>query len=187
MSTFELIVIAVVFLLGLSILWSTLSTGISPMVSSNKARRAMLSAIDAEGLPEKGSLIDLGSGWGTLIISAARQHPQRQVIGYELSWLPWLFSVIRKHCLELDNLTIYRRDFKQADLSQAAVLFCYLFSSAMAEIEKKLRCEQDRELFMISNTFALPSCQPIKTIRLNDLYRSPIYVYHWPTKTIDNT
>ncbi|KYL32230.1 hypothetical protein A2I96_18185 [Pseudoalteromonas tetraodonis] len=49
-----------VLLIALSIVWSTLKTGISPMMSSSKARQAMLNAISMD---EKGALIDLGSGW----------------------------------------------------------------------------------------------------------------------------
>jgi len=30
---------------------------------------------------------------------------------------------------------------------------------------------------MISNTFALPENEPERVVRLNDLYKSPIYIY----------
>ena len=50
--------------------------------------------------------------WGTLVIAIARKYPNKQVIGYELSWLPWLVSVILKYSLRLDNLTIHRKDFR---------------------------------------------------------------------------
>ena len=80
-----------VLLIAFSIVWGTLKTGISPMMSSSKARQAMLAEINMD---EKGALIDLGSGWGTLVIAVAKKHPKNQIIGYELSWFPWMISIL---------------------------------------------------------------------------------------------
>jgi len=176
MTPLELILLVFVLLTALSIVWSTLLTGISPMMSSGKACQAMLASIDR---PENGPLIDLGSGWGTLVIAVARKYPHQQVIGYELSWFPWLVSIIRKYSLRLDNLTLYRKDFKKAELSNASILFCYLFPGGMDDLHKKLKRELLKEVLIVSNTFALPSCQPTKVIRLKDVYQTPIYVYYW--------
>ena len=179
MAPFELILLVFVLLIALSIVWSTLQTGISPMMSSSKACQAMLASIDR---PANGPLIDLGSGWGTLVIAVARKYPQQQVIGYELSWFPWLVSIIRKYSLRLDNLTLYRKDFKNAELSNASILFCYLFPEGMVALHEKLNRERLNEILIVSNTFALPSCQPTKVIRLKDVYQTPIYVYDWQPK-----
>ena len=176
MALFELILIVFVLLTALSIVWSTLRTGISPMMSSAKACQAMLASIDR---PTSGPLMDLGSGWGTLVIAAARKHARQQVIGYELSWLPWLVSISRKYCLRLDNLTIYRKDFRNAELGNTSILFCYLFPEGMVSLNEKLKREQIDEILIVSNTFALPSCQPTTVTRLNDVYQTPIYVYNW--------
>ncbi|MFT6986806.1 MAG: 16S rRNA A1518/A1519 N6-dimethyltransferase RsmA/KsgA/DIM1 with predicted DNA glycosylase [Psychromonas sp.] len=176
MAFLELILIALLLLTALSIVWTTLQTGISPMMSSGKACQAMLASIDRTA---KGPLIDLGSGWGTLVIALARNHPHQQVIGYELSWFPWLVSIIRKYSLGLDNLTLYRKDFNNAELSNASILFCYLFPGGMAALHQKLQRELLNEIIIVSNTFALPLYQPTKVIRLKDIYRTPIYVYYW--------
>lgn len=176
MTILEPIALLFVLVVALSIVWSTLRTGISPTMSSGKACKAMLDSVE---VPSRGSLIDLGSGWGTLVVAVARKYPEQQVIGYELSWFPWLVSVIRKHSLGLGNLTLYRKDFRNAELGNASVLLCYLFSEGMASLHEKLNRERPGEILIVSNTFALPYCQPTSIIRLNDLYRSPIYVYHW--------
>tara|TARA_R110002167_G_scaffold365382_2_gene589830 strand:- start:832 stop:1389 length:558 start_codon:yes stop_codon:yes gene_type:complete len=179
MPILELILLVFVLLTVLSIVWSTLQTGISPMMSSGKACQAMLASIDR---PANGPLIDLGSGWGTLVIALARKHPGQQVIGYELSWFPWLVSMIRKYSLRLDNLTLYRKDFNNAELSNASILFCYLFPGGMVALHKKLKRELLNEILIVNNTFALPSYQPTKVIRLKDFYRTPIYLYYWRPK-----
>lgn len=172
----ELILVLFAFLIALSIVWSTLQTGISPMMSSGKACQAMLASTSP---PANGPLIDLGSGWGTLVVALAREYPHHQVIGYELSWFPWLVSIIRKYSLRLDNLTIYRKDFTKADLGNASVLFCYLFPGGMDALHKKLKRELFHEIRIVSNTFALPSCQPVNVTKLKDIYQTPVYVYHW--------
>ncbi|BBB30467.1 class I SAM-dependent methyltransferase [Neptunomonas japonica] len=172
----ELILVLFAFLIALSIVWSTLQTGISPMMSSGKACQAMLASTSP---PANGPLIDLGSGWGTLVVALAREYPHHQVIGYELSWFPWLVSIIRKYSLRLDNLTIYRKDFTKADLGNASVLFCYLFPGGMDALHKKLKRELFHEIRIVSNTFALPSCEPVNVTKLKDIYQTPVYVYHW--------
>lgn len=182
MSLVDLAIISTVLILGLSILWSTLTTGISPMMSSTQARRAMLVALDkSSALPACEPIIDLGSGWGTLVIATARQYPQQQVIGYEVSWLPWLFSVIWKFLLGLENLKIYRKDFNKIDINNASILLCYLYSDAMVILEKKLTRERSENIVIISNTFVLPKNTPKKTIHLNDFHHTKIYSYLWKT------
>ncbi|MGB1292851.1 MAG: methyltransferase [Pseudoalteromonas sp.] len=166
----------IILLIALSIVWSTLKTGISPMMSSTQARQTMLAEISTD---EKGTLIDLGSGWGTLVIAVAKKYPNKQVVGYEVSWFPWLVSIIFKYSMGLNNLRLYRKDFKNADLSGAATLVCYLFPGAMVALEDKLKHDMAKSITIVSNTFALPSYKPVKVIKLKDFYKTPIYVYHW--------
>ena len=139
----------------------------------------MFSVVDEfiQAQPIDGDIIDLGSGWGSLVLAIARQYPQHQCIGYELSILPWLMSVAQKTLLGLDNLTLHRKDFLQADLSQASVLLCYLYPDGMRKLKDKLSGGKGNAALIVSNTFALPNIEPQKTIRLKDLYTSPVYVY----------
>jgi len=140
----------------------------------------MLSEIDAA---EDGPIIDVGSGWGTLVIAVAKKYPQRDVIGYELSLVPWLVSVLLKQIGRIHNLSLYRKDFLKADLSQASTLICYLFPGGMLSLEKKLRQEKNKVNLIVSNTFAIPSYEPVKVVKLNDIYATPIYVYHRGNQT----
>lgn len=138
----------------------------------------MVQLIDETEIETKaGSIVDLGSGWGNFVIAIAKRYPHRAVIGYELSFLPWLISKIIKKSLSLKNLSLYRHDFYQADLSEASVLVCYLYPEAMNKISNKLRLEQTGVQFLISNNFALPSWQASKKIPVDDFYQSPVYLY----------
>jgi hypothetical protein len=168
-----LLLIALAYL-ATSLSYNTIKLGISPMPSSSKAYHAMLKLIDETG---SGPIIDLGSGWGNFVIPMAKNRPQRQVVGYELSLLPWFTSVLLKKLLGLHNLTLHRKNFYQEYLPEAAVLVCYLFPAAMNKIADKLRAEQPKIDFLISNNFALPSLQPSTVIKIDDFYKSPIYLY----------
>lgn len=144
------------------------------MPSSKKAYQAVDRLIDES---ETGPIIDLGSGWGNLVIRMAKQYPQREVIGYELSMLPWLTTSLLKYIFRLKNLTVYKQDFYHADLSCGSVLVCYLFPAAMAKIKLKLALERPKINYLISNNFALPASQFEKVIQLDDFYKSPVYLY----------
>jgi len=174
LPVFESVLITTVFIVGASIVFSTIKIGISPMPSSKKAYQAMIALADETGTE---SIYDLGSGWGSLVIRLARRYPDRQIVGYELSIFPWLITMIIKRILGLSNLVVYREDFLKADLSGASVIICYLFPTAMEAIKNKLDLGKGNLRFIISNNFALPSYQASKVVQLNDFYNSPVYLY----------
>lgn len=138
----------------------------------------MLALVDKTGST---SIIDLGSGWGHFVIRAAKRYPHRNVIGYELSLMPWLVSALLKKIFSLTNLTLHRQNFDLAKLTpasdSASVLVCYLFPRAMENINHRLAIEKHNVTYLISNNFALPSHQPYKVEHINDLFKSPIYLY----------
>ena len=134
----------------------------------------MMALVDEAGT---GTIVDLGSGWGNFVIRIAKRNPNRKVVGYELSVLPWLTSILLKKVLGLKNLTLHREDFYNANLSGVSVLVCYLYPDAMNKIKNKLFIEQPNVNFLISNNFALPLWRAHKVITLNDFYKSPIYLY----------
>lgn len=180
MPAFELALIVLTLLLGLSIVWSTLIVGMSPMPSSKKARKAMMALVDVTG---DGPIVDLGSGWGGLMIALALEYPNRQVVGYELSIVPWIVAVLTSKALGLKNIRVYRQNFLEANLPAGSVVVCYLHPAAMIALEAKqglntkLTEPHTTIRYVISNNFALPSFKAEETIRLNDFYQSCVYRY----------
>ncbi len=189
MSVIEIILFSITILIALSIVWSTLILGISPMPSSRQARQAMLMLLEETLIETKsdtaaGPIFELGSGWGSLLIPLAKKYPQRKIIGYELSIMPWLTTIILIKILGLKNVKVYRQNFLSADLSNASVILCYLFPRGMKQLEAKinetkLNAQNTRLEYLISNNFSLLSHKAIKTIQLNDLYKSPVYLYQF--------
>ena len=126
---------------------------------------------------ETGPIFELGSGWGNLLIPLAKKYPRRKIIGYELSIMPWLTTLILKNLLGLKNIQLHRRDFLHSDLTSASIILCYLFPKGMQAIDSKINTQSGQLEYLISNNFSLPSHQPIKTVQLNDFYKSPVYLY----------
>ena len=93
--------------------------------------------------------------------------------------MPWLISKLLIKILGLKNVHVYRKNFLNADLSEASVIVCYLFLEVMEKLDAKLKTESSELKFVISNNFSLPNHTPIKTIQLNDFYGSPVYLYEW--------
>lgn len=168
-----MMVVAVGLLIVLSVVYSTLRTGISPMPSSKQARDVILHWLDeVDGI----RIVELGSGWGNLLIPIARRFPDKVIVGYELSLIPFWVSQFLKYLFRLHNIQILRRDFLNADLSGTDVLICYLYPGGMKSLKNKIQSDNLRPI-VISNTFALEDIKPERMIRLNDIYGSPLYLY----------
>jgi trans-aconitate methyltransferase len=175
-SALDITVLLAVVAAALSIVGSTIRAGISPMPSSARAVRAVL-----ELLPdERGSVADLGSGWGTLTTALARAWPGVAVVGYELSPVPWLFSVIRAR-LFTPQVRLHRGDFMRAELGTATVVVCYLYPGGMTRLKGKLLAELRPNTVVISNTFALPDWTPERVVTLGDLHQTKVYRYRVPS------
>jgi hypothetical protein len=155
-----------------SILVGVVRTGISPMPSSRRAVQQVLQFVVP---PRPGSIYELGAAWGSLAIPLARAFPDRRIIAYELSTIPWLFLLLRVRVSGLKNIEVVRRDFFRDDLGKAAVVVCYLYPGSMVRLSTKLQSELMPGTVVVSNTFALPGWVPDQKSQLKDLYRTKIY------------
>jgi hypothetical protein len=169
-----LVLLALLLAGALSIVVYTLRTGISPMPSSGKVRRCLLPLLEP-GL--EGTVLELGAGWGTLAFAIADRCPRAWVVAFELSPLPFAFCWLRQRLAPRPNLELRRQDFLQASLAGASTVVCYLFPGGMARLAPKLLAELPPGARVITHTFALRGWKPERTLQVDDLYRTPIYVY----------
>ena len=114
--------------------------------------------------------IDLGSGWGGLLVQLSKKFPSAKIIGYEVSWFPYLFS---KWVCRKKNIKIYRSNHLLTSFPTNAVFFCYLCPLSM----KDLAMNVPKSGWLISHTFSLPNVRPIHTQICEDRYRTRVYVY----------
>jgi hypothetical protein len=156
-----------------SVVWSTLRFHISPMPSSARARRAILSWIPAD---TKGEIFELGAGWGSLAFPIARQCPRAHVVAWEGSPVPYLVCCLRKLLRPAPNLTLRFGDFSGVDFAGASGVVTYLWTGGMAQLDPKLR-ELQSGSWVISSTFAWRGRKATDEQTLGDLFRTKIYRY----------
>lgn len=118
---------------------------------------------------------DLGSGDGRILIAIAHNTKAR-VIGFEISFIPYIASKLRivfrglSKCIE-----VRYGDFLSRDLSQASVIFCFLTPMAMKKLGPKFKKELKKGTRIISYSFTIPDWQPVLTDKREK--RIPIFKY----------
>lgn len=159
------------------VVW-TLRNGISPMPTGRKAKKAILQLIHENfNTKAQGNILELGSGFLTLALPINKQFPEKKIIAFETSTIPYLFSKLLGYFCCNDNLMILKKNFFISDFTNASLIVCYLYPGAMAKLKEKFEKELKSGTFIISNTFAIPGWKPIKTLTINDLYHTKIYLY----------
>lgn len=161
---------------SISIIAFSIYTGISPMPSSKSVRKIIINSMP----PSASKIYELGSGWGNIAFSLARHFPKAEIIGYEISFIPWMISYLGKKILRLKNLKIYRKNFFNENLSNADAIFCYLYPGAMKKLGIKFFHEIHSDCLIVSSCFSLPGWNALKTISANDFGRSSVFIYKLP-------
>lgn len=167
-----------ILILALAVLASvfvpTLITGASPLPTSRPVRDTMLGL-----LPDHlgGPIYELGSGWGGLALALARHYPGVPVRGFEVSLLPWTWSRLRRMVGGPPNVAFTLANFHGADLSDAALVVCYLPGPAMEKLRPKLEAELPNGVLVLSNTFALTGWRAVEEKTVPDIHRSRVYLY----------
>lgn len=177
-----LALLGLVVVAAVSIVWTSLAVGISPMPTTPRVRAAMF-----ELLPPvvAGEVHELGAGWGTLAFPLAERYPRSTVVAWEASWVPFIVCWLRVRLWERlrprgpHNLVLRRGDFLQADLTGAALVTCYLFPGGMERLAPKFDAELPRGAVVLSNTFGLRGRTPSATRVVADLYRTHVFRYDW--------
>jgi len=113
------------------------------------------------------TFVDLGCGGGKVLISLKKKYPEIEVIGYE-NW-PTQF-LLAKIMLFFSGVKakIFYKDLFQADLTNAQIVFCYLYPHLMERLEPKLKKELKEGALIISNTFPLSNWQPSQILITNN-------------------
>lgn len=149
------------------------STGGALYVSTSRVR---ISAF-LEAVPMKAGqlLVDIGCGDGRVLRKVRKRYGVRAV-GYELNLLAYIKAKLL--CLGRKNVEIKWCNFWTVDLSDADVVFCYLFPDVMKDLAAKLKLGLKPGAVVVSCNFDLPGFIPEQILRPgNSLHNDPIYVY----------
>lgn len=147
----------------------TILLGIGPSTTSFKAFETLKPHLPKKLM--KGQIVDLGSGFGIVTLWLAHHYPLHQVVGYEKSWIPLVFSKILS--LFVKNLSFKRKCIYTVDISNKSLIYSYLFTDGM----KILQSKKFGGLW-ISYCFFHPRARLINTVVVDDIYKSTFYIYN---------
>ncbi|CAJ1317472.1 methyltransferase domain-containing protein [Paenibacillus nuruki] len=122
------------------------------------------------------TIIETGSGWGTLAIFLAKHCPEYKVTGIENSFIPFWISKLWAR-FEKVSVNWIRGDMYQYPYEEANMIICYLFPGAMKRLNPILRERATTYTYIISVYFALPDWTPEKVVQCVDIHRTKIYIY----------
>ena len=146
-----------------------------PFVSTPRRKyRQILQSVE---LKPGEKIYDVGCGKASLLVLAAKEFGAKG-IGYELSLWPWLWSQFNIF-VSRANVEVRMKNFFKADLSDADVIYCYLFPEIMARLEPKFAKELKPTARVVSYGFKLPNTEPIKIVetRKDGKQLERIFVY----------
>jgi hypothetical protein len=172
----SLFLISLIVLVGVLEIGNQVYAGIiaSPYVGTprKKIRRAM----ELASLKPGEHFYDLGSGDGRSLIIAAKEY-QAQSTGFELWHFLYLWSKISiffHHCS--DQAKVYWKNFYQADISEADVVFCFLTPKAYPHLEKKFKEELKDGARVIIFSDSLNFWKPQRVITFQGKSKMSFYI-----------
>lgn len=114
-------------------------------------------------------LYDLGCGDGRVLVIAARDFGVRKAVGFEVDKL--LAEAARIHAREYgveDRVVVVEKDFFEADLREATLVYLYLFQSINERLKPKLERELRPGARVVALDFPVPGWVPVKVVRSVD-------------------
>ena len=149
-----------------------------PLYLSNQKTAAVLSEFLNQHVfaaPEQRTVLDVGSGTGTMVKLLALAHPLHRVRGIEGAWIPYAIS--RVACAALPNAEVMRGDFWAHRLDPYPAVYAFLSTEPMPRLWQKARAEMVPGSFLISNSFQVPGIEPFAVLAVDDERQTELFVY----------
>lgn len=143
-----------------------------PVPSTRKSRRQVVKYIDTY-IGESSSILEIGTGWGGMTRIVAKANPDKKIISYEISLIPYLFSRLIFLIFPFKNVELHYGDaFKAMDkdeINPDCMIF-YLCSG----LEQRM---SDYNGFIITVNFPIKNRTPLDSVVTNDFAHGSVYVY----------
>jgi len=147
---------------------------ISPKVYVDK----LLKYLKQEYLVDNKTVVyELGSGWGDFSFAIEKLGPKK-IIAYELSPVHILFSKLKAKFIH-SKVVFEKKDFFEADLSEADLVYVYLVPEIVDKLWQKMKKECKSGTMMILLGHPMGGLEPIKKISVNSKKtNSGIYYFY---------
>jgi len=92
--------------------------------------------------------------------------------------MPLAFIRAKLKTIGCNGIDVRFQDFWKSDLSEADVLFCYLFPDVLKPLAEKIGTDVKPGAIVVSANFAIPDLVPNQVLRPgSSLHNDPIYIY----------
>ncbi len=134
-----------------------------------------------DNLELKGNVrvVELGCGDARFLRAAEKQCSKCNLIGYEVSFVAYLSAQVRIF-FQRSKVQVKLKSFYRQDLSQADLIYCYLWPSIMAKLAPKLEKELKPGAQVVSLAFPIKTWKPYKVIDTKIKGRGKLYFYTFP-------
>ncbi|WP_225032147.1 methyltransferase [Paraburkholderia sp. XV] len=174
-------------LVGASLLIPAVLTGVPALSSRGSEVDDIIALLEHAKLPKHALIVDLGSGWGALVVALAQAFPEASVQGMEISLFPYLVSRLRTH--HLPNVSLTWGNFFCSDPSNADAIVCYLMPGVMAKLGDFLDKAIRPGTFVVTNTFLFREHRASAVRRRGLSGTVALYIWpgrHWTVKDGDD-
>lgn len=135
----------------------------------------------AVGLTGKEKVVDIGSGWGSIVFYLAQKFPKISVTGIELNPMLHLVSLVKKSLFyRSSNISLSRGDAVVFDYKKFNVVFIFMLSPFVNKVMvPKLETELRKGAKVVSYVFQMKSdlFTEKKIILPVHGWKSAVYVY----------
>lgn len=149
--------------------WQTFRTRVPYYPSTRAVRDAVAALLPGQPL----RFIDIGSGFGGLVLDLSARRPDALFAGIEMAPIPWLVSVIRARAAR-NRARFVRGDYSGLDLGRYDVVFAYLSPAAMPGLWAKAGAEMRSGSLLLSYEFGIPGVAPDLCVHPGD-GEAPLY------------
>lgn len=125
--------------------------------------RTLVEKIIASNGKTAGRFVDLGCATGIFSCALKRHFPNLKITAADKDGLRILVAKARAKLLKRD-VNFIKKNIFNLDVSQADVVYTYLWYSVMPPLERKLMAELKPGAIVIANESFFPTWRPVKVI-----------------------
>ena len=173
-----LIILLCLCVFGVFMVYMLIRTGVPFIPTHDDIISAMISAV---AIGDNQKIYELGCGNGKMMFAIKKHADGKKlknirITGYELiKPLTWFVNLKKKLMKPTTNtIEIFSRDFFRSDISEAGIIFCYLFPHIMQRISCEIWPTLKSGTILVSHAFKIDDIEPINIIKAAG---TTLYVY----------